>query len=361
MVYTISAGVGPADLKRLGNAFCHAKLLLTASELGLFTELDRGGPGTAEQIGERLDLHPRGTRDFLAALAALGLLVRDGERYANSEATSRHLLPDAPEYLGGFFPRASRVLYPAWGKLTEALRSGRPQAPGGDAGEFQRMLRDPRQLGQYLQMMDSVSGLLASALAEAFDWSAGRHLVDVGGARGNLAARLVRAHRHLTAQVFDLPMMAGPFAELIPTLVDPARVTFRGGDFFIDPLPEGDVLVLGHVLHNWSPEERLLLVRKAFAAVRPGGWLLVYDAMLDDGRADLARVLVSLNMLLVTSGGSEYPVAECRQWLAAAGFTDVRDRELGFGDTLVVGRKPPSAVVPSSSGQREAGIVALED
>jgi SAM-dependent methyltransferase len=342
MVYATGVGVGPADLKRLGNAFCHAKLLLTASELGLFAELARGGPGTAQQIGDRLGLHPRGTRDFLAALAALGLLVPDGERYANSEATRRHLLPDAPEYLGGFFPRANRVLYPAWGKLTDALRSGQPQALSTDAGHFQRMLRDPRQLGQYLQMMDSVSGLLAPALAEAFDWSTSRHLVDVGGARGNLAARLVRAHPHLTAQVFDLPVMAGPFAELVPTLVDPTRVTFRGGDFFVDQLPEGDVLVLGHVLHNWSPEERQMLVRKAYAAVRPGGWLLVYDAMLDDGRSDLARILISLNMLLVTSGGSEYLVTECRHWLATAGFIDVRDRGLGIGDTLVIGRKPPS-------------------
>jgi SAM-dependent methyltransferase len=329
----------PADIKRLGNAFCHAKLLLTASELGLFAELDRNGAGTAAEIGARLDLHPRGCREFLDALVALGLLDRTGDRYHGNELSS-YLVPGGPSFIGGFLNRANRVLYPAWGRLTEALRTGEPQVPTAGPGEFERMLADPQHRRQYLGMMDSVNGLLAPLLADAFDWSRCRHLVDVGGARGNLAAQLVRTYPHLTAQVFDLPVMAEPFAEHVSALVPAGQVGFQGGDFFVDPLPEGDVLILGHVLHNWSPEERQLLVKKAFAAVRPGGWLLVYDAMLDDAPADLARLLVSLNMLLVTSGGSEYPAAQCREWLAAAGFVDVAARPLGAGDTLVTGYKP---------------------
>ncbi len=333
----------PADIKRLGNAFCHAKLLLTASELGLFADLERHSGGTADEIGTRLGLHPRGTRDFLSALVAMGLLVKAGDRYANSHASCDHLLPASPTYLGGFFNRANRVLYPAWGRLTEALRTGEPQVPAAGGGELERMLADPRQQRQYLQMMDSVNGLLAPILATVFDWSACWRLVDVGGARGNLAAQLVRAHPHLSARVFDLPVMAGPFAEHAMPLVPDGQITFQGGDFFVEPLPAGDALILGHVLHNWSPEERQLLVKKAFAAVEPGGWLLVYDAMLDDEPTDLARILVSLNMLLVTAGGSEYPVSQCRDWFAAAGFTDIEARELGPSDTLVIGRKPADA------------------
>ena len=332
--------VEPADIKRLGNAFCHAKLLLTASELGLFADLDRNRGGTAAQIGARLGLHPRGSRDFLNALVALGLLGKDGDQYHNSEVSSSYLLPGGPVAMGGFLNRANRVLYPAWSRLTEALRTGEPQVPAAQAGQFERMLADPRQRTQYLEMMDSVNSLIAPRLADLFDWPNHRRLVDVGGARGNLVAQLVRAHPHLTGCVFDLPEMADPFAEHVRTLVPDGQVTFRAGDFFADPLPEGDVLILGHVLHNWSPEERQLLIGKAFAAVRPNGWLLVYDAMLDEEPTDLARILVSINMLLVTSGGSEYPVSECRQWMAAAGFVDVHDRELGVTDTLVAGRKP---------------------
>jgi hypothetical protein len=335
------AGAEVADIKRLGNAFCHAKLLLAACELGLFADLAENGPAGGSQLAERLGLHPRGYRDFLNALVLLGLLTREDGKYANSASAAAHLIPGRATYVGGFFHRASRVLYPAWGQLTEALRTGEPQVPAAaESGSFERMLSDPAQLAQYLNMMDSVNGLLAPRLAEAFEWSEHNVLVDVGGARGNLAAALLRACPHLSAWVFDLPVMEGPLRQHVGSLVSDGRLSFRGGDFFVDPLPEGDVLILGHVLHNWSPSERQLLVKKAFAATRPGGALLVYDAMLGEEPADLARVLVSLNMLLVTQEGSEYTVGECREWLEAAGFQELTDCPLGPADTLVCGRKP---------------------
>jgi hypothetical protein len=332
----VTLDLDPAGIKRLGNAFCHAKLLLTASELGLFADLDTHGAGTAAELGARLGLHERGRSDFLDALVALGLLARSQGRYDITESARRHLVPGRPTYLGGFLNRANHVLYPAWGNLTQALRTGEPQVHG----EFAGMLAHPQQRTQYLRMMDSVNSLLAPLLAAAVDWSEFGELVDVGGARGNLAANLLRAHPHLRATVFDLPVMGPALAEHMAEVRPPSRVRFVGGDFFVDPLPDGDVLVIGHVLHNWSPEERQLLVKKAFSAVRPGGALLVYDAMLDDEPTDLARLLVSLNMLLVTKGGSEYPASECQRWLADAGFVEVRAQSLGTADTLVTGRKP---------------------
>jgi SAM-dependent methyltransferase len=332
-------GTDPADIKRLGNAFCHAKLLLAAGELGLFADLAENGPTTQSQIQDRLSLQPRGCRDFLHALVLLGLLVKDGEQYRNSAVTAEHLIPGRATYMGGFLQRSNKVLYPAWANLSAALRTGQPQVPTAQSGSFERMLSDPGQLTQYLGMMDSVSGLLAPKLAEAFDWPGHAEIVDVGGARGNLAAHLVRAHPHLSAWVFDLPVMEAPWREHVTSLAASGQIRFRGGDFFADPLPAGDVLILGHVLHNWSPEERQFLIKKAFAAVRPGGALLIYDAMLEENPADLARVLVSLNMLLVTPGGSEYTARECAQWLADAGFTAISDRPLGSADTLVIGRR----------------------
>jgi SAM-dependent methyltransferase len=332
----------PSDIKRLGNAFCHAKLLQTASEVGLFADLDSyGGSGgcTAAEIGARLQLHERGLLDFLDALVALGLLTRSHGRYALTAAAGAHLVPGRPTYLGGFLNRASTVLYPAWGNLTSALRTGQPQVPSAQDGEFERMLNRPGQRAQYLRMMDSVSSQLAPVLADAVDWAEFRSFVDVGGARGNLAAHLVRAHPHLTATVFDLPVMAESFDEHMATLQPPSPVRFVGGNFFVDPLPAGDLLVIGHVLHNWSPEERQLLVKKAYSALPPGGALLVYDAMLDDEPSDLARLVVSLNMLLVTRGGSEYLASECERWLSDAGFVEVSRQPLGSTDTLVLGRK----------------------
>src|SRR5215467_705154 len=98
----MTIGLDPAEIKRLGNAFCHAKLLLTASDIGLFA-----------------DLHARGRRDFLYALVTLGLLSKDGDRYANTPVADANLVPGTATYMGGFLNRANRMLYPAWGNLTE--------------------------------------------------------------------------------------------------------------------------------------------------------------------------------------------------------------------------------------------------
>jgi hypothetical protein len=342
-----ATAVAPAtsaiDVKRLSNAFCHAKLLLTAGELGLFQELDRSGPATQQEICVRTGLHPRAARDFLHGLVLLDLLVLDGDRYSNSEVASAALVPGKPGYIGGFLHRANHMLYPAWGRLTEAVTTGRPQTPGAkDSGAFLRMLGDPAQREQYLRMMDSANGLVAPHLIDSFEWDGHRRLLDVGGCRGNLVGRLMLAHPHLTAAVFDLAPLAGAFAEHTESLGVADRAIFHPGDFFADePLPvTADVVIMGHVLHNWSPQQRAYLVRKAYEAVEPGGALLIYDAMLPEEPTDLARILVSLNMLLVTEGGSEYTVSECRGWLADAGCEVIEVRPLGSTDTLVIGRRP---------------------
>ncbi|GAA2273914.1 methyltransferase [Kitasatospora cystarginea] len=329
-----------AAVKRLANGFCHAKLLLAANELSVFADLHQHGPSTEAELAGRLGLNRRGTRELLHGLVLLELLeLRDG-RYANSATASATLVPGGADYVGGFLRRADHMLYPAWQNLAQALASGEPQAAGAGQEAFRAMLDDPRQRDQYLQMMDSANGLIAGHLADAFEWNSHQHVADIGGCRGNLVAQLAIRHPHLRATVFDLPELASSCADHAAELGVTERVRFHAGDFFTDLLPRADVLILGHVLHNWSVEQREFLVRKAYEAVNPGGALLIYDAMLSDEPTDLARILISLNMLLVTEEGSEYTVGEGSQWLAAAGCADIRAQPLGHSDTLLVGRKP---------------------
>jgi SAM-dependent methyltransferase len=324
-----------AGLLRLGNAYCDAKALLTAVELDLFGAL-KDGPATEEEIRERLRLHGRGLADFLHLLAALGVLVKTGEAFGNAAGAQRHLVPGGESYIGGFLQRSNRNLYPAWGRLSEALRTGKPQS----GGSFAEVLERPAVLRQFIGMMDALTQQLAPALVEAFPWSRYGSLLDVGGCRGNLAAHLVTANPGLRGHVFDLPPMAPFFAEHVEARGVADRLEFHGGDFFADPLPAADVVVLGHVLHDWDADQRRQLVRAAYAATNPGGALVVYDRMLDDDPRHVENLVISLDMLLVTDGGSEYPVQELRAAAAAAGFEKITDQPLGDFDTIVVCHKP---------------------
>lgn len=317
----------------LGLGFASSKILLTALELGVFTVLT-DGPLTEPELRERLGLHGRGAKDFFDALVVLGLLQREDGRYRNSPEAARDLVR-GPGYRAGFLDGANFVLYPAWGQLSTALRTGQPQA----VGDFEEMLRNPEQQRVYLSMMDSLSGPLAPDLATCLDWSVHTTVADVGGARGNMVGLLLREHPHLRGIVFDRPQNATACAEHTAALGVGERVVFRGGDFFTDELPETDVMIIGHVLADFSVEERKALVAKAYRAVRPGGALLVYDPMPDEDKPDLMSLVGSLHMLVMTPAGAGYRPADCIEWMEQAGFDGATVQQLGLGNTLVIGRK----------------------
>ncbi|MWK36728.1 methyltransferase [Actinomadura sp. J1-007] len=323
---------------RLGNAYCEAQALLTAVELGLFTAL-HGAPATDRDLGERLGLPGRGLRDLLALLAALGLLLEEDGRYRNTPAADEHLVAGRPGFVGGSLLGAKANLYPLWNGLTETLRSGKPRSTSDG---FEAMLRDPEELRRYIRMMEGALAPLVPGLVSAIDWTARRSVLDVGGCAGDLAGRLVTEFPWLTGRVFDLPQMAGPFDERMAELGLAGKVRFHAGDFFRDPLPRADVLILGHVLHNWSPERREILIRKAFQAVRPGGVLMVHDRMLADARPAVDNLVASLIMALVTEEGEEYTVGELSGLAESAGFASVTHRPLEDNETLVLCEKAPA-------------------
>ncbi|WP_320065198.1 methyltransferase [Micromonospora sp. RTGN7] len=325
----------PAGIIRLANSFCDAKALLTAVELGLFTIL-RSGPATEDEIREKLGLHGRGLSDWLGLLVELSLLERADGRYRNAAGADRFLVNGEQSYIGGFLERSNRNLYPAWGRLADALRTGQPQS----GSSFDAVVQNPRILSQFINSMDALTRTLGPQLINAYEgWGDYHSVLDVGGCRGSLAAQIVTANPNLSGHVFDLPQMEPFFTEQAAETGLTDRLTFHGGSFFTDPLPSADIVVMGHVLHDWDREQRGFLIEKAFQSVNPGGVLLVYDRMLDRASSRVENLVISLDMLLVTDGGSEYPVDEVTGHANRAGFAQVESRLLGDDDTLVVARK----------------------
>lgn len=334
------AVAAPEDLLGRAMAFQHAKLVMTALEVGLF-ELLRVGPATEDQVRERLGLHLRGTAHFLGALVELGVLQRHGATYGNGPAVRASLLSDSPAQLGGFLRMADRVMYPAWGRLTDGLRTGRPQASTYSSEDMFGELYDSADNRDGLvRMAEDASRPLIPALVRSFDWSAVSSVLELGGCRGNVLAAIVDAHPHLRGTVLDLPQLEPAFDQHMAGLGMTGRVAFRAGDFFADRLPESDVLMIGHAFVDWDEEQRVALLRATFPAVAPGGSFLIWDPIIVPGRESYLRNLVrSLNMQLMTPHGAGYTFEQCEGWLRSAGYAAVEGRELGHDVTLVVARK----------------------
>ena len=193
----------------VGFAFCGSKTLLSAVELGLFTELATG-PLDAETLRQRLGIHPRGARDFFDALVALGMLERRGDRYRNTPGTDLFLDRAEPSYSGGFLEMASGRLYGFWASLIEALRTGRPQNEAKTGGDFFGALYgDPARLKGFARAITGISMGTARVIARRFPWSRHRTFADVDTAEGCLPVRVALAHPHLGGVGFDLPPL-GP-------------------------------------------------------------------------------------------------------------------------------------------------------
>jgi len=331
----------PERIMQLGLGFWGSKAFLSAVELGVFTELARG-PQTGEALRQQLGLHPRGARDFFDALVALGMLEREADTYRNTAETDLFLDRQKPSYVGGLLEMANARLYPFWGSLTEALQTGSPQneAKGGGADPFQVLYADPDRLRQFLGAMSGISIGAARAIAQKFPWREYRSFVDLGCAQGSLPVQVALAHPHLTGGGFDLPPVGPIFKEYVASFGLSARLTFTPGSFFEDPLPGADVLVMGHILHDWGLDDKRRLVRKAYDALPEGGALIVYEALIDDDRRENATgLLMSLNMLIETPAGFDYTGADCQAWLHEAGFQRTYVEHLVGPDAMVVGIK----------------------
>jgi hypothetical protein len=326
---------------QVGLGFWASKTLLSAVEMELFTELARH-PEDAEALRDRLGLHPRSARDFLDALVALGFIERRDGIYTNTPSTDLFLDKRKPSYLGGLLEMANHRLYGFWGNLTQALRTGRMQneAASGETPFFEALYADPGRLKQFLTAMSGLSHGANLAIARQFPWREHRTFADVGTAQGDLAVQIALANPHLTGVGFDLPEVAPVFEDFVEQNGMQGRLQFVAGDFFTDDLPKADVVILGHVLHDWALDEKRMLVRKAHDALPTGGALIVYEAIIDDDRSqNTFGLLMSLNMLIETEAGFDYTAAECMGWMTEAGFTSTRAQHLIGPDSMVIGLK----------------------
>jgi len=331
----------PDAIMELGHAFWGSKALLSAVELGLFSELARAETLDAEALRQRVGLHARGARDFFDALVALRVLEREDGLYRNAPAADLFLDRSKPSYVGGVLEIANARLWGLWGSLTEALRTGEPQNEIRTGGSlFEAIYSDPEKLRAFMKAMTAISAGVAQALTASFPWERYGTVIDVGGAEGCVPVKVALAHPHIRGGVFELPAV-GPFVEeYVGAAGLSERLRFYPGDFFVDDLPRADVLIMGHILHDWSLDERRLMLEKAYAALPDGGALIVYDAIIDDDRRENALgLLMSLLMLLETPAGSNHTAAECRQWMADAGFCETSVQHLAGPDSMVVGTK----------------------
>jgi hypothetical protein len=306
-------------LMEILGGFERSAVVIGAAQLDLFSPLSNG-PTTAAEVASQTGLPVRGVERALNACAALGFVVKEGDRYRNSPLADAFLVKGKPGYVGNMIKQTADR-YAAWVKMPDAIRNDKPVLPLTGAELFHA---PPEVLDNYVHGLFEMGKGLAQRISSLVDLSSCRSLLDVAGGSGVYSIIFCRQFPELKATVFDLPPILQRTRQIIAREGMADRISVREGNYFSDDFGSGlSAILLSNMLQTEGRQTGRMVLKKAFAALNPGGKILVHGIMPNPDRVGPVQpVLFSLFMMLVFPEGEGYPAEEIIGWLHEAGFVE---------------------------------------
>jgi SAM-dependent methyltransferase len=308
------------QLIEMAVAIWRARAIYAAAELGL-ADLLAEGPRGAEELAQATGMHAPSLYRLLRALAGCGVLTEIEPRKFATTPLGDALRTGAPGAARStVLMLAGDWQWQAWHHFLDSLRTGKPGLRNAFGTNLFTYLRDnPEHGARFNEAMVGMYGAVGQAVVAAYDFSQLRSVIDLGGGTGRLLATILQSNERLRGALLELPETASEARRFFEGSGLAARCDVIDGDFF-QSVPSGhDAYLLAHVLHDWTDEQALAILRNCRAAIAPDGKLLIIEAVLPEGNAPHHGKLMDLLMLTVT-GGAERTAEEFAQLLAAADF-----------------------------------------
>lgn len=306
------------QLLALMRGFQVPSVLAAAADLDVFNLL-RAAPLSACEAATRLHCDPRAMTILLDALAGIGILVKTADEFALAPAVAPLVVDDSPHSVAAMLRHQANCLR-RWSQLPWVVQSGRP-------ADADSSVRGPEaDQASFIGAMHDISNTVAEPLIREINPGGFRCVLDVGGGSGTWTLAWLQAESAARAILFDLPAVIPLARERLTGCGVAHRVELVAGDFYTDPLPRGaDLVWLSAIIHQNSRGENRLLYRRVAEALEPGGRLMIRDIVMDESHTSpVAGALFAVNMLVATTNGGTYTLAEIRQDLQRGGFEDVQ-------------------------------------
>jgi SAM-dependent methyltransferase len=322
--------ITPDGIFQIATGFMAAKHLFVANEIDLFAQFG-GGSATLDELSARSGIPRRTMRISVDAMVALGLVERCGDCYRNTPAAEAFLSGQGPMDLRPFLRFWNRISYPTWTGLEQAIRAG--QGANLQGGAFSE--EDQRI---FSEGVGAFSEGPAQALADGYDFSRHKRLLDLGGGDGSLLVTVLRQHVGLDGTLFELAGAAAVARHHLERVPEGRRIEVVGGDFLTDPVSPGhDAIVLANVVHVLSKEHNLDLLQRIRAAVAPGARLLIVDFVTNPTHTQpLFAALMAGEFLMIAGEGDVYSEAELDNWLRETGWEALAHMPLTGPTSLLV-------------------------
>ena len=337
---TTTPGSDPTLLYRYRDAMYAPDMLIVGVHLDLFTRL-APQPATQTEICAAFDIAPRPADVMLTLFSAMGLLDRTGDVYQLTRTAREHLVKGSPWYLGPYYPRLEDR--PVAGELLTVLRSGKPANWGTHQAnqDWHKAMERQDFAASFTAAMDCRGIYLSQPVARAVDLRQHRHLLDIAGGSGIYACALAAHYPHLKGTVLEKPPVDRIAAAAIAKRGLSERVSVVASDMLSDALPTfADVHLLSNVLHDWDVPVVTGLLNKSFAALPPGGLVVIHDAFLNATKTGPLHVAEYSVLLMHASEGRCYSTAEMETYLGAAGFVESRYTDGAAARGIMTARKP---------------------
>ncbi|KAI9545819.1 hypothetical protein NQZ68_033301 [Dissostichus eleginoides] len=321
----------PFKLLEYFNGFRVSKVIFSACELGVFDLLLKAQePISAQHVAQELSCSEDGMERLMDALVGIEILeveTKDGTAlYSSSDVANLYLAKGSGKSLHDMIIYQSQTIYPLWNNMADAVREGKNQnektfgLPSEDI--FKALYRSEEEMLKFMGLMNSSWVLDGHDIVTAFNLSGFQKIVDLGGCTGALAREMAKAWPSSSVTVLDLPQVVETAQKHFPQEDD--AVEFQSGDFFSDEIPPADLYVLARIIHDWPEEKCVTLLKKIHDSCRPGGGVLLVEALLfENRRGPVTAQIFSLNMLVQTEG-RERPPSEYTRILEKTGFHNVQ-------------------------------------
>jgi len=297
--------------------FMATRGLSVAASLGVADALS-DGPIYYTDLAATVGADQRALHRVLRMLCSVGIFTETAPGTYGLNEVAELLCSDHPASMRDL---AAMITSPShwlpWGKLEEVVRTGEsgPQhAFGTDLFSWFQDKANRSEWDLFNAAMTSFSAGMGLLVAEAYDFSACRRIVDIGGGHGLLLGRILVNAPQASGVLFDLPGVVESATDL------PARVEAVGGDFFESVPPGGDTYILKHIVHDWGDRQCKILLGNIARSIDPEGRVLVVEMVMPEHAEPHPAKFLDVNMLAMTEGGCERTEAEYAALLAASGL-----------------------------------------
>ena len=297
-----------------------AQAITTAAQLGVADAL-AGGPLSVDELAARVGADADALRRLLRALIGRGIFRhrRDGRYELNSLADT--LRSDAPiSMAGAALFTGSKEQRERWSLLVDSVRTGKSIVPAMHGKEgFDYLAEEPGHAELFNRFMTSITQMTVATVVAGYNFGAYRTIVDVGGGQGTQLAAILAAAPGSRGVLYDLARVVETAPSVLHEYNVADRVRIAEGSFF-DGVPNGgDAYILKNIVHDWTDEKALQILRNVRTAAGPRTKILLVEMVVREHNRDSPGNWADLEMLL-NLGSRERTADEYRELLSQAGF-----------------------------------------